>query len=80
MPYNYRQLDSHASATPEPGTTTSTYPPKKIDESGLPYVYKYPKKAKAAMDKQRKADDSADKKTQTKAPSWGEFPKPKMKK
>jgi len=28
MPYNYRQLDSHASATPKSGTVTSTYPPK----------------------------------------------------
>jgi hypothetical protein len=28
MPYNYRQLDSHASATPKSGTSTSTYPPK----------------------------------------------------
>ena len=28
MPYNYRQLDNHASATPKSGTSTSTYPPK----------------------------------------------------
>ena len=28
MPYNYRQLDSHASATTKSGTNTSTYPPK----------------------------------------------------
>ena len=30
MPYNYRQLDSHASATPKSGTSTSTYPSKKL--------------------------------------------------
>ena len=29
MPYNYRQLDNHASATPNSGTNTSTYPSKK---------------------------------------------------
>ena len=28
MPYKYRQLDNHASATPKSGTVTSTYPPK----------------------------------------------------
>ena len=80
MPRKYGQLDNGASATPKPGTTTSTYPPKKIDETGLPYVYRYPKRAKAAMDKQRIADNSTKKKTQTNAPRWGEFPKPKMKK
>ena len=29
MPYNYRQLDNHASATPKLGTSTSAYPSKK---------------------------------------------------
>ena len=29
MPYNYRQLDSHASATPKSGTSTSKYPSTK---------------------------------------------------
>jgi len=33
MPYNYRQLDSHASATPKSGTSTSTYPPKVKNKS-----------------------------------------------
>ena len=28
MPYKYPQVDSHASATPKSGTSTSTYPPK----------------------------------------------------
>ena len=29
MPYNYRQLDNHASATPKSGTSTSKYPSTK---------------------------------------------------
>jgi len=29
MPYNYRQLDNHASATPKSGTNTSKYPSTK---------------------------------------------------
>jgi len=33
MPVKYRILDSHASATPKAGKTTSTYPKRKSSKS-----------------------------------------------
>ena len=55
MPYNYRQLDNHASATPKSGTSTSKYPQKSNNDGES--RYQRSDNAKSNRD-QKKRDDA----------------------
>ena len=59
MPYKYRQLDNHASATPKSGTVTSTYPPKVKGNT----TKKKPPKRPASHQRQIAANKARDKKS-----------------